>query len=737
MPIRLNWLNTASRLFCVTSFLVFLVPLVSAEPVSLNGTWRFSDANFATLNPAPDRINSQPVKVPGNWYLQGIDHAGKAWYRRGFKATSTHPEDIHVLKFAGVDYLANVWVNEQHAGFHEGYFAPFRLDISAHLDASSDQRLAVLVDAPLEKPGPSWSLHKRILKGVLSHHDTRPGGAWTSRGQEKSTGGIWEAVTLERSQGVYLDPPQVTPHLEFDKKGVVRTAEFQVQLHAPFWRQRKSVQVDIEIFEPGDKAANPRRVASKSTKLDARKKRSRQTLSIADPKLWWPAGRGAQPLYQIHVTARDKDGNVLHQQHTQAGLRSVAVTKEGTWLINNRRLFLKGTNYIASQWKSEMTSAAYRKDLQLMLDAHINVVRVHAHLESKRFYEEADAMGMLVWQDFPLQWGYEESAELEQAAHTQLGEMVQHFHNHPSIVAWSLHNEPPWDADWMKWKYHDYQPGQNKALDKKLFKQLKKLDTSRYLHAVSLTSEHPWYGWYSATPWKYTEEADTHLITEFGAQALPVMKSLRKIIPKAHLWPQDEADWRVWEYHNFQQRETFEIAKLPRPTNLNEFIEITQDYQSLVTRVAAESYRRQMYKPVTAIFQFMFVEGWPSINWGIVDYFRQPKPAYQALQQAYAPVQAHAEQIDNTYAPGRTEFPIWLINDLWEAQDAEIQISVVDERNKTIYERTEQVTAAADSAIELKPVPLNLTPGRYHLQVDTKPVDATSTSSKFSFEVTR
>lgn len=53
--------------------------------------------------------------------------------------------------------------------------------------------------------------------------------------------------------------------------------------------------------------------------------------------------------------------------------------------------------------------------------------------------------------------------------------------------------------------------------------------------------------------------------------------------------------------------------------------------------MAAESYRRQRYQPVTALFHFMFVETRPSINWGVVDYLRKPKAGYYALQKPISP----------------------------------------------------------------------------------------------------
>jgi hypothetical protein len=53
---------------------------------------------------------------------------------------------------------------------------------------------------------------------------------------------------------------------------------------------------------------------------------------------------------------------------------------------------------------------------------------------------------------------------------------------------------------------------------------------------------------------------------------------------------------------------------------------------------AIEHYRAAKYEPVTGLFQFMFVECWPSITWAVVDYFRRPKLGYEALKRAYQPV---------------------------------------------------------------------------------------------------
>ncbi|MCG8456522.1 MAG: hypothetical protein MI919_09590, partial [Holophagales bacterium] len=336
--------------------------------------------------------------------------------------------------------------------------------------------------------------------------------------------------------------------------------------------------------------------------------------------LWWPWDRGQPRLYRLHVTVL-ADGEVMDRASEVIGFRRVELdSATGVFRINGERHFLRGTNYIATQWLSEMSRDRYGDDLALMRRAHINAIRVHAHLGARGLYQEADRRGFLIWQDFPLQWGYEETPELHHAVMTQAREMVRYLYNHPSIVIWSGHNEPPWDSDWMRYKYADYRPGQNKDLDDDLAEVLQEADPTRPVHAVSSTAEHPWLGWYSGSWTDYAGPASVPLITEFGAQALPHLGTLRSFLPAAALWPENDREWEHWTYHNFQPKETFEIAGVEMGSEVRQWIANTQKYQSDLVQLAAESYRRQRFAPVGGIFQFMFVECWPAISWAVVDH---------------------------------------------------------------------------------------------------------------------
>lgn len=643
--------------------------------VSLSGKWKMMTGDLAPADPYLPSVQDhswEEITVPGNWFLQGIDHSGVIWFRRHFKVDPGLNGKLVKLVFEGVDYAADVWVNGYYLGFHEGYFSPFSFLISDMLRPGADNLLTVRVNSPYEEPGRDWSLKKRLIKGVLSHHDTRPGGAWSVRGQEKGTGGIWGPVYLKVSDRVSVNLVRIIPIVEFESGTAMAKVFVSATMQGKSDTYPGSGDFDFDLrlspynFMPGESGE----ICLKEVRSLVR---GENLLRFSIPsnrvRLWWPWDHGKPNLYQMELTVY-QDGKILERTGDVFGFRRVECDpKTMVWKINGRRIFLRGTNYIASQWLSEMTQEKYAYDIALMKRANINAVRVHAHIEPGRFYRLCDEMGLLVWQDFPLQWGYTDDRPFIEEARRQAGEMVNTFFNHPSIIAWCGHNEPPWTADWMRYKYEEYNPEQNVELDDELYTFLKSADSTRYVQKCSSTDEHPWFGWYSGSWRDYGKPSKRPFITEFGAQALPCLESLRKIFREEELQPVSEKDWKKWEYHNFQRRETFEIAGVKRGKDIREFIENTQQYQAKLIKYAAESYRRQRFSPVTGIFQFMFVEDWPSINWGIVDYRRNPKPGYDAMKTAYQPLLPCIESDKDVWAVGdMVTLKLWIVNDLIEGR---------------------------------------------------------------------
>ena len=72
-----------------------------------------------------------------------------------------------------------------------------------------------------------WSLHKTLIKGVLNHHDTRPGGAWSDKGQDWNSGGIWGDVTFRQTGPVAVDTLKVRPRVHHTDKQIT-SAEIEL-----------------------------------------------------------------------------------------------------------------------------------------------------------------------------------------------------------------------------------------------------------------------------------------------------------------------------------------------------------------------------------------------------------------------------------------------------------------------------------------------------------------------------
>lgn len=83
-----------------------------------------------------------------------------------------------------------------------------------------------------------------------------------------------------------------------------------------------------------------------------------------------------------------------------------------------------------------MDEKKYRRDLQLVLDMNANAIRVHGHVAGRPLYRMADEMGLMIWQDVPLQWGYKDTPEFADNAARQSLEMTEQFGNSPAIIAW-------------------------------------------------------------------------------------------------------------------------------------------------------------------------------------------------------------------------------------------------------------------------------------------------------------
>lgn len=672
---------------------------------SLGGTWVCTPLSHVTLRAdgtwEQDQTNLPPareMKVPSHWEREGLEpFFGTVRFEREFEAPEHGAEESVWLLFKGVDYFATVHVNGQRVGGHEGYFQSWGLDITKYLVPGAN-RLAVDVTSPKEEPGTAWPDTKRVIKGVLSHWDCRPGSWDPSTGQDVHSGGIWNNVVLEVRPPVYLQAIRLATRLTPANEDLSRELLPGGATVPPVSVARVTVAIDLSCgggTELPDRVevAIGDHVTSRSLGDWDRCSPVDLAVTIPEPLLWWTWDHGEPHLYPCTATLYRGD-DVIDKETMSVGLRQVELDPStGEWALNGRRMFVRGTNIVPTLWLGEYDLATIETDVRLLRAANVNAVRVCVHVNRHELYSALDEAGILVWQDFPLQWGYIQSDDFIAEATRQTRDMVRQFRNHTSIAVWCCQNEST--------SYN------REVLDPLLAQAAREEDSSRYVRPTSEFSEHPYFGWYRGTRHEYKQPPRSAIITEFGAQALPPVEEMVEMFGAQ--WP---PDWERLAYHDFQYHQTFHVAGIPLGAGWEDFVPSSQEYQAKVLKTAIESMRRFRYRPVGGIFQFMFMDCWPSITWSTVSYARRPKKGYYALQQAYQPVLVGADiepgETWTTYTDlGSHPRPIviapWLINDTWEAiKHATLHIRLLPESGEaTVLAEIDDIGVPADSEVDL------------------------------------
>ncbi len=631
--------------------------------IKLDGLWNFKIA---------DKIKK--IKVPSNWYIAGYDFAGEAEYSRTVKIRKIANKKYFIV-FNGVDYFADVFINNKFAGCHEGYFQKFRFDIT-DLIKNGNNEIKVIVNSPKEDEE-IWPDKKILIKGIFNHHDARPGSWDKKTGQDKNTGGIWNSVYIEEVEMVELEYVKITPVLRDDGVWVVNSELFINN----FSDRVIDSQISINISPYNFKGKS----YYKKEKLFLKQGLNKFNLFVEpdSPQLWWTWDYGKPNLYKFVYKIETEANNDVFAEIS--GIREFKKGKDNFWYLNNKRIFLRGSNIIPTQWLSEYAEEKIKKDVKLIKDANLNIIRVHAHVNREEFYKELDKQGVMVWQDFALQWSYDTSEKFTKNAVSQIKDMVNMHYNRPSIVIWCCHNEPSVNE---------------KQLDPILERKVREEDAARHIEKASDFAQHYYPGWYydyspQSLYFDMLNAKKAFVISEYGAQALPSLFTLKKMFSDKKLFP---PDIEKWKYHDFQPEFTFNIAGVKTGNSIEEFIENSQNYQAKIIKELTEFYRLCRYDNINGILHFMFVECWPSITWAVVDYFRIPKKGYYALKEAMQPVYPGFKMIRRKIS--KTEKITWnnilemvyIINDLQkEIKNVRFVLQVEDADSKVYLDISKKI----------------------------------------------
>jgi beta-mannosidase len=619
------------------------------------------------------------IQVPSCWQEAGHEYNGAAWYRRTLPELPADSKMRTWIRFHGVDYFSDVWVNGFYLGSHEGYFDAFEYEISPYVDRTPAV-LAVRVDSPQDirsKERQEWQL-KSLLKGALQR--------WDVNNPLVNPGGIWNHVTLYRTGAGRIGKLEVRPTLRDDVGAPLGST-------AP---ARVMVSGVLDLDEaPARAGEHVLRLSVAPLNVDAPEAGAELTLpptaglvpvtlwlELPEARLWYPWDLGEQPLYRLTASLESTMG-VSDSVQSTFGIRSIL--RESGWnvSVNGHRIFQRGANYLSDQFLSRMGRERYATDVALAREANLNTLHPFCVVEKQEFYDECDRQGMLVYQDFPMWLMMSNASELVRRSVGMMERLVGQFGHHPSIFVWNCGSQPS-KANFEK-------------LAHALVREARRQDPSRIAHQANAlldyvdiqgvirrnpvgdfhwseeTAEayathydwrvdtHQYFGWYyerelsdlDRVPARYLE-----LVTEYGAQALPDRAVLESIVPSDRRFP---PHWPSYAVRCFQRDE--QLRYIPEPPSLEAFIASSQEYQARFIQYHTEYYRRHRFAPCNGAHLFCFNDCWPAITWSVVDYERNPKLGYEALRRAMAPVQCLAD-LPYRFAVGTAvAFGVYLVND--------------------------------------------------------------------------
>ena len=421
------------RAFVHRICLAMLVPavLMAAGPaaaqrqrLSMDPGWRFSLGDPAGAErPGFDDTKWRRLDLPHDWSVEGTPRedapgggrvgyfpSGIGWYRKAFRLPSGSRGRQAWLEFDGVHMNSDVWINGVHLGRRPYGYVSFAYDLTRHL-VPGVNLVAVRVDNS-RQPNSRWYTGSGIYRHVwLTFVDSLHVGHW----------GTFVTTPLADSAGADV---VVKTRVENDRatarRGVLR-----------------SLLVDGAGREVARSETPFSLAAGQKVELEQRAR-------IASPRLW---SVETPNLYALRSEVLE-DARAADVVTTAFGIRSIAYDKDRGFLLNGRRVKMRGVNlhHDAGGLGAAVPERVWQRRLEALKAMGANAIRTSHNPPAPEFLELCDRLGFLVMAEAFDEWTLGKVPEgyhkyFAEWSERDVTDFVRRDRNHPSIVLWSAGNE--------------------------------------------------------------------------------------------------------------------------------------------------------------------------------------------------------------------------------------------------------------------------------------------------------
>lgn len=673
------------------------------DHICLDGDWDviFDDQNRGRLLRWQERTaffshhDIEAVSVPACLEEFRQDFEGVAWYGKVFELPADWQGSTVRLYFGAVNYRAEIWVNGEAAGHHEGGYTGFLLEAGDLLRPGEENFLAVRVITPL--------ITRDVVIDGLGRDDMPH---W--RGA--IAGGIWQSVYLLATEHVYLQDLFVTGDVHTGVAAVqawlcnagLRTEETELSWSVRASGEEQSLVAESErvVLRPG------------VTRLERR-------FAVPDFRLW---DLDSPNLYELGLAAtlpHAEGSPVSDAAQERFGFRE--------FTVQGRHFHLNGNKIIL---KTVFNEAFYphslvfprdmdllRKEFQLIKEGNINMVRPWRKPQPPEVYDLADELGVLFVGALPVEcmdnWP-QITPYTRQRIENEVTEMVRRDRNHPSIVIWEMYNEILRDglkrlrhSTSLKARENDpsrliideaggfaglcsvYLPGSWEPMHINDVHDYPgaPLDRASYDSLLALgRTEEELQELGRVRPGVHTRSViEPGLLTnisELGYGSIPDLEAnLERYRREGNpLTPDYRIHERLYTSYLRVLAESGADAVFP---DFHSFLEACQEIHYTGNRLMAEACRINPH--VAGIGIHSLNDGDWIVGAGLIDNFREPKRAYYAVQEVFAPVfLAVRPEPDRLLAGEELHITLTAVND-GDPIDADLELEIQDAKGRSVF----------------------------------------------------
>lgn len=418
-------------------------PDISPYFLSLDGSWKFMVVEHPRMvpedfwKPGFDTGNWDNIPVPSHWELEGYEHPKfrnvlmtietkpplvpdyynpTGCYKRTFELPSDWNDREVMIRFEGVKSASYLWINGHRVGYNQGGFEPAEYNITSFLKSGEND----------------------IAVKVLRYSD----GAFLENQDMWRLSGIFRSVNLISRPKVHMHDYYVVT--EFDKDYRDAQMHVQVDIKNMTYSDQKDYIIEINLLDAQQRPVSGSKINQPSGIVKSQEiKPVNFSVPVIKP-LQWSAEK--PNLYTLVLIIKDQDGKIKEVVAKRMGFRQTEI-KDDTILVNGVMVKFNGVN---SHMHDPVHGQAVpvetlRKDLLIMKQFNINLVRTSHYPPSAEFLDLANELGIYIVPDAGNEchdniWLSEEP-EWEAQFVDRAVKMVYRDRNHPSVVFWSAGNE--------------------------------------------------------------------------------------------------------------------------------------------------------------------------------------------------------------------------------------------------------------------------------------------------------